>query len=402
MSCRHRDGGPETNRPGGRCAVRVVHPDGIAPSGGRERKTRTDGADDVIVPAPTSTVEELVTGHLPLVGHLARETAARLPRHLDTDDLVGAGALALVQAANSFDSSLGVPFARFAATRIRGAMIDQMRQRDWATRSIRSRARALAAVTEQLTNAFHRTPTDAELAAASGLSESEVRTVREGADRAAVLSLDPLTVDDEGLAASLEDSGARPDEALVAAERMGYLRDAIAELPERARFVVTGYYLEHRPLTEIAEELAVTQSRASQLRAEGLDLLRQALSHLLDEKSRVGQGEPEQPDGVRARRREAYVAAVSKRSTVRERADVQAYLAGASLGPARRQLLRGTDDAAVSTGAGTPAGAALPAEAPLPVEAAAPTGAALPAAAGSPPGRTATIPRNRAAEIYPS
>lgn len=283
------------------------------------------------MPASLSTVEELVTGHLPLVGHLAREAAARLPRHLDTDDLVGAGALALVQAANAFDPSLGVPFARFATTRIRGAMIDQMRQRDWATRSVRSRARALATVSEQLTNALNRTPTDAELAAASGLSEAEVRAVREGTDRAAVLSLDPLTVDDEGLAANLEDVGARPDDALVAAERLGYLRDAIAELPERARFVVTGYYLENRPLTEIAEELKVTQSRASQLRAEGLDLLRQALTALLDDQSRVGPGDTETTDGVRARRREAYVTAVARRSNLRERADVQAYLAGAPL-----------------------------------------------------------------------
>ena len=295
------------------------------------------------MPAPLSAVEELVTGHLPLVGHLARETAARLPRHLDTDDRVGAGALALVQAAQSFDPTLGVPFARFAATRIRGAMIDQMRQRDWATRSVRSRARALTTVTEQLTAALARTPTDAELAAASGLSEAEVRSVREGTDRAAVLSLDPMTVDGEGLAAHLEDVGARPDEALIAAERIGYLRDAIAELPERARIVVTGYYLDHRPLTEIAEELKVTQSRASQLRAEGLDLLRQALTALLGEQSRVGDGyagggggEEPQPDGVRARRREAYVAAVARRSSVRERADVRAYLAGASLAPVRR------------------------------------------------------------------
>jgi RNA polymerase sigma factor for flagellar operon FliA len=309
----------------------VIHPVAVAPSGGRPRKPRGRTADDLNVPAPLSTVEELVTGHLPLVGHLAREAAARLPRHLDTDDLVGAGALALVQAANSFDPTLGVPFARFAATRIRGAMIDQMRQRDWATRSVRSRARALATVTDQLTIALSRLPTDAELAAASGLSQAEVRAVREGADRAAVLSLDPLAVDDEGLAANLEDATARPDEALVAAERIGYLRDAIAELPERARLVVTGYYLDHRPLTEIAEELKVTQSRASQLRAEGLDLLRQALGELLDENARVGQAETETSDGVRARRREAYVAAVANRSTLRDRADVRAYLAGSAL-----------------------------------------------------------------------
>ena len=282
-------------------------------------------------PEDAKAVEELVTSHLPLVGHIAREAAARLPRHLDTDDLSGAGALALVQAAQSFDPTLGVPFARFAATRIRGAMIDQMRQRDWATRSVRSRARALAAVTEELTRALSRMPTVAELAAASGLSEVEVRQVHEGTDRAALLSLDPLASDDDGLGAHLVDHSPRPEDALVAAERAGYLRDAIAELPERVRTVVVGYYLEHRPLTELAEELGVTQSRASQLRAEGLDLLREALSKLLSDDARAGAGADDATDGVRARRRDAYVAAVAKRSTIRGRADVQAYLDGAAL-----------------------------------------------------------------------
>lgn len=306
------------------------------------------------MPAPTTAFEQLVTGHLALVGHLTREAAARLPRHLDADDLAGAGALALVQAAHAFDASLGVPFARFASTRIRGAMIDQMRQRDWATRSVRSRARALAAVTEQLTTALARTPTDAELAAASGLSEADVRAVREGTDRASLLSLDPITGDDEGLGATLEDTADRPDDALVAAERIGYLRDAIAELPDRPRRVVTGYYLQQRPLTEIAEELGVTQSRVSQLRAEGLDLLREALTKLLGENARAGDGAAGEPEGVRARRREAYVAAVARRSSVRDRADVQAYLAGAALVAARSGA--GT----ARSGAGTPRPGAYP------------------------------------------
>jgi RNA polymerase sigma factor for flagellar operon FliA len=284
------------------------------------------------VPQPPAAVEELVTTNLALVGHLAREAASRLPRHLDTDDLFGAGSLALVQAAQSFDPTLGVPFARFASTRIRGAMIDQMRQRDWATRSVRSRARALATVVEELTKALHRTPTDAELAAAGGMTEQEVRQVLQGTDRAALLSLDPLAGDDEGLGAGLVDSSPRPDEALVAAERIGYLRDAIAELPERARHVVIGYYLENRQLTELADELGVTQSRASQLRSEALDLLHEALSRLLTDDSRAAPATPaEDSDGVRARRREAYVQAVATRSTVRGRVDVQAYLDGAAL-----------------------------------------------------------------------
>ena len=295
------------------------------------------------MPQSPADVEALVSANLALVGHLTREAAARLPRHLDTDDLHGAGALALVQAARSFDPTLGVPFARFASTRIRGAMIDQMRQRDWATRSVRSRARAIETVAEELTKALHRSPTVTELAAASGLAEHEVRAVLAGTDRAALLSLDPLTADDEGLGAGLVDRAPRPDETLVAAERVGYLRDAIAELPERTRRVVTGYYLENRQLTELAEELGVTQSRASQLRAEALDLLHEALSRLLTEDARAGAGATAspaadragEPDGVRARRREAYVAAVARRSTVRDRADVQAYLAGAALHAAR-------------------------------------------------------------------
>jgi RNA polymerase sigma factor FliA len=231
--------------------------------------------------AKTREIEGLVTEHLPLVGHIARETASRMPRHLGTDDLVGAGSLALVQAAHAYDPSLGVPFARFANTRIRGAMIDQMRQRDWASRSLRTRARALAAATETLTTALGRAPDDAEVAALANLSESEVREVRSGTDRATLLTLDPHAHDGEGLGSTLADSSPRPEDALIAAERMGYLRDAIAELPERLRLVVSGYYLQQRPLTEIAEELGVTQSRASQLRSEGLDLLREALEALL-------------------------------------------------------------------------------------------------------------------------
>ncbi len=276
----------------------------------------------------TSDVEHLVRDHLGLVGHLAREAAARLPRHLDADDLVGAGSLALVQAARAFDPGLGVPFARFASTRIRGAMIDHMRQRDWATRSVRSRARSLATAAEELTKALHRAPSDAELAAAAGMTEQEVREVMQGTDRASLLSLDPLATGDEGLGAGIQDRAPGPEEALVAAERLGYLRDAIAELPERSRRVVTGYYLEDRQLTEIAEELGVTQSRASQLRSEGLDLLKEALSKLLGDGPSGGGA----ADGVRARRRDAYVSAVARRSDVRGRADVQAYLDGGGLG----------------------------------------------------------------------
>ncbi len=297
--------------------------------------------------------EALVTEHLPLVGYIVRETASRMPRHLDTDDLAGAGALALVQAARAFDPSLGVPFARFASTRVKGSMIDHMRSRDWATRSLRSRARALDETVQALTNGLGRTPSAAEIAAAAGLSVAEVDEIRSGTDRATLLSLDPIAHGEDGLAETLPDAAPGPEQALGSAERIGYLRDAIAELPERMRHVVSSYYLDQRPLTEIAAELGVTQSRASQLRAEGLDLLREALTALVDPDGGRPPATPVVPPaaeaatalspaatvraagygdgGVRARRRAAYVQSVARRSSVQERADVQAYLDGAGL-----------------------------------------------------------------------
>ena len=115
-------------------------------------------------------------------------------------------------------------------------------------------------------------------------------------------------------AATLRDPAPCPEDALVAAERLGYLRDAVAELPTRLRQVVSGYYLEQRPLTELAEELDVTQSRVSQLRAEGLHLLREALSRLLESDARAGRS-TEPASGARARRRDAYVEAGARRSS---------------------------------------------------------------------------------------
>ena len=120
------------------------------------------------MPDSRDAIALLITQHLPLVGHVARETAARLPRHLGTDDLIGAGSLALVQAAHAFDPALGVPFARFANTRVRGAMIDSMRQRDWASRTVRTRSKAIDSASETLTAGLGRRPTATELAAACG------------------------------------------------------------------------------------------------------------------------------------------------------------------------------------------------------------------------------------------
>ena len=95
---------------------------------------------------PTETqphCDELIESHMALVGHIVRETMVRIPAHVNRDDLTSAGLTALVQAARGFDAERGVPFARYAATRIRGAILDELRSIDWASRSVRRRARDL-------------------------------------------------------------------------------------------------------------------------------------------------------------------------------------------------------------------------------------------------------------------
>src|SRR5436190_18377338 len=113
--------------------------------------------------------EQLVREHLPLVHYAVSEMAAKVPRHVSRDDLVSAGMAGLAQAARSFDPDRGISFDRCASTRIRGALLDELRDRDWASRSVRSKARKVANATDDLTAQFGRTPTSNEVAEHLGM-----------------------------------------------------------------------------------------------------------------------------------------------------------------------------------------------------------------------------------------
>jgi RNA polymerase sigma factor FliA len=272
-----------------------------------------------VATAPTAapairSVEELVRSHLPLVGHLVREMLGRLPSHVSREDLVSAGMAALASAAQGYDPTRGTPFGSFATARIRGALLDELRGLDWASRSVRSRARRLEAAQQELTAALGRTPTQAELAESLGVAVDEIKSVDEDVQRAVVLSL-------QGFAAGtaedmVPERAAGPEDLIVHRERVGYLHQAIESLPERLHRVVVAYFFEERPMTEIATELGVTESRVSQLRAEALVLLRDGLnSHLDPDLVQT----PERPGGCVARRREAYYAQIAAQGDLRSR-----------------------------------------------------------------------------------
>ena len=267
------------------------------------------------------TREDLVLVNLPLVDYAVRELASRLPGHVGREDLVSAGQLALTQAAAAFDPTRGVPFAPYARTRIRGALIDELRAVDWASRGVRSRARTRDSAVECLGAKLGRTPTRAEVAAELGTSIDDIATLDGDLNRSVVLSLQGFAdgVDVEGMVSS---RAAGPEDLLLHRERAAYVVAAVQALPDRLRTVVVGCFFEDRPMAELARELDVTESRISQLRAEAMSLISLALSHHLgdsvpDRRVALSPGVP--PAGVADRRRQAYVSAVGTASGSRRR-----------------------------------------------------------------------------------
>jgi RNA polymerase sigma factor for flagellar operon FliA len=246
-----------------------------------------------------------------LVGHLVREVLAKVPAHVSRDELTSAGMMALVVSAQGFDPSRGVPFARFAAIRIRGALLDELRGMDWAARSVRGRAREVEAVRGQLAALLHRVPRSDEIAAALGMTVGELDALQSDVARASVLSLQGFAP--ETGAELVAETSAGPESLLLAREQLGYLHDSIAELPERLRFVVISYFFEQRQMSDIAAELGVTESRISQLRAEALVLLRDGMNAQLEP---TAVDTDTKRSGRSAATRAAYFAAIADRSTL--------------------------------------------------------------------------------------
>lgn len=257
-------------------------------------------------------VEALIRDNLALVGHIVRETMTRLPAHIGRDDLTSAGMTALVLSAQGYDESRGVPFARFAAIRIRGALVDELRSMDWASRSVRGRAREVEAARNQLAVTLGRSPRPQEVAETLGFSVSELGNIDADVHRASVLSLQGFAP--ETGAAMVADAQRGPEQLVLDREQLGYLHDAIAELPERLRHVVQAYFFEQRQMADIAAELGVTESRISQLRAEALKLLRHGLASAEPEFAA-----PAEPTGRAGARVASYAAAVAARGTLSTR-----------------------------------------------------------------------------------
>jgi len=266
----------------------------------------------------TDEAKALVEAHLPMVKHVLAGVAAHFPRHADRDELAQAARLGLVEAASRYDGERGVPFDRWAALRMRGAILDAVRTLDFAPRALRAASRDIETARTQLTAELGRTPTSRDVADHLGIPVSQVDQLDGRVHGSLVLSLDAPCGEEDGapltLGSGLVDQvGAQPAEVLEQRERATYVRDALDCLPDRLREVVVAYFFEGVTSAEIAEKLGVTESRVSQMRTDALKLMRTGIEAQYVEKPMAD------PMGRGSHRAAAYAAELAARSSFASR-----------------------------------------------------------------------------------
>jgi RNA polymerase sigma factor for flagellar operon FliA len=229
--------------------------------------------------------ERLVVAYSPLVKYVAGRMGSGLPAHVEEADLISYGLGGLIAAIERFDLSREIKFETYAITRIRGAIIDELRTLDWVPRSVRARAREIERANMKLEARFQRAPTDEEMAAELTITLEEFHEALLQISNSTIVALDELwnvsdaTGDQVTLLDTLADRHAPDPQALVdQSELRERIADAIAALPERETLVVALYYYENLTLREIGEVLGVTESRVSQLHTKAVLRLRSKLA----------------------------------------------------------------------------------------------------------------------------
>ena len=230
-------------------------------------------------PPDLETRDRLVMEHVGLVRALAGRLAHRVPSQVEVSELISVGVLGLIDAASRFKPSLGVPFDAFARRRIHGAMLDALRDLDWAPRSVRKMGRTMDGTIARLRHELGREPEEKEIAGALNVSEVEYGRILDQLKTAELAVIRQSTSEDG--TSSLEvavDPGEGPYQRLEKQELRELLAEAITELPERERHILALYYHEELTLAALGEVIGVGESRVSQLRTQAIGRLRSRLA----------------------------------------------------------------------------------------------------------------------------
>ena len=233
--------------------------------------------------------ERLILHYSPLVKYVAGRVGVGLPPNIEQADLVSYGIFGLINALDRFELDREIKFETYAISRIRGAIIDELRAIDWVPRSVRSKAREVERAYSRLESTLHRAPTDAEVAAEIGISVEDLHQIFSQVSFVNVVALDELLSaggekgDKLSLVDTLEDHRAEDPVAAFESEETKYLlAGAINQLPEREKIVVTLYYYEGLTLAEIGQVLGVTESRICQMHTKAVLQLRGKLADTRD------------------------------------------------------------------------------------------------------------------------
>jgi len=222
--------------------------------------------------------DRLILQYAPLVKYVAGRVAVGLPQSVDQSDLVSYGIFGLIDAIEKFDLGRGYKFETYAISRIKGAILDELRSIDWVPRSVRAKARTVERAYQKLEAELHRSPSDDELAAELAMTNDQLQATLGQISFVGIAALDELLIGDRGDATTLGDTLADRGEGPVAVfevtEMRHILARAINTMPEREKVVLTLYYYEGLTLAEIGQVLGVTESRVCQIHTKAVLHLR--------------------------------------------------------------------------------------------------------------------------------
>ncbi|MBN6185804.1 FliA/WhiG family RNA polymerase sigma factor [Aneurinibacillus sp. BA2021] len=230
---------------------------------------------------------ELIEQYLPLVNYVAGRLAIGLPDMVAKDDLISFGRFGLLDALKKFDYNRGLQFETYGMWRIRGAIIDGLRESDVLPRSIRDKAKKIEEAYAQLEQQYLRAATDEEVSKHLGVSVQELNQTMQDVSFASVYSLDEPIQDEDDQKHSrqsiiMDEHAEKPETALHKDQQRHILAEAIERLPPKERTIISLFYYEECSLTEIAEIMGLSASRISQLHSKAIFRMRGALTRSKD------------------------------------------------------------------------------------------------------------------------
>ena len=255
---------------------------------GHETPETESGADPVLQAwneykdnGSSSARDALILHYSPLVKYVAGRVAVGLPANVEQADLISYGIFGLIDAIEKYELARGIKFETYAISRIRGAIIDELRAIDWVPRSVRFKAREVEKAYVALENTLKRPPSDAEIAAEMGVTMDDLTNIYTQLSTVSLVALDEMmSVESErgdklSLVETLEDTRAlSPLESVESEEMKQILAQTINKLPEREKIVITLYYYEGLTLAQIGQVLGVTESRICQMHTKAVLAMR--------------------------------------------------------------------------------------------------------------------------------